>query len=229
MPTTHYGWPYAHCHGTHQRSAPLSADLLCRVSPKSDSKYGQFRVSLSVKCACHRTDLLGGWHNCYTVFGENRTDCVVCDTTSQMDGWTWSACKSLSLCKERLNLSTEFNSHSQFKTDQPFSEIWNRRAREGGGDCNMMAARWHWRLCVSAVILGEVCGSYCGAAAWLTNSHTLRQADGVGEDRTCSALVSARSWGRTRSSTRSQLRNCIGVRDQLHALAGLLRGKERPE
>lgn len=32
-----------------------------------------------------------------------------------------------------------------------------------------------------------------------------------------------------RSSTRSQLRYCIGVRDQVHALAGLLRGKERPE
>jgi hypothetical protein len=46
---------------------------------------------------------------------------------------------------------------------------------------------------MSHVILGEVCGSYSGAAAWLTNSHTLRQADGVGEDRPYSELVSVRA------------------------------------
>jgi len=155
-------------------------------------KIRAVRVSLcvSVKCICHRADLHGGRRNCYTVFGENRTDCVVCDTTSQTDGWTWSACKSLSLCKERLNLSTEFNSHSRFKTDQPFSEIWEGEE----------AVTW-WPLgdigsCVtchmSHVILGEVCGSYSGATAWLTNSHTLRQAGGVGgTERTVSWCLPA--------------------------------------
>jgi hypothetical protein len=152
------------------RNSPALCTSKCRPLVSSFTDIGQqirtVRVSLSVKCACHRTDLHGVRHNCYTVFGENRTDCVVCDTTSQTDGWTWSACKSLSLCKEGLNLSTEFNSHGHFN----LASI-SARARDGGerGDSNVMTAEWHCRLCrMSYWERWEVCGSDSAAAAWLT-------------------------------------------------------------
>lgn len=49
-------------------------------------------------------------------------------------------------------------------------------------------------------------------------------------DRTVSWCLSAPEGSLTRRGVTALLRkHCIGVRDQLHALAGLLRGKERPE
>jgi hypothetical protein len=53
------------------RNSPALCTIKCRSVVSSLTHIGQqiraVRVSLSVKCACHHTDLHGGRHNCYSL------------------------------------------------------------------------------------------------------------------------------------------------------------------